>query len=64
MFPACLRVAAVEPILKVDKPETISNFIAISILSVFSKVFERIVHTQIDEHLQKSNFLSPKQHGF
>lgn len=57
VFPDCLEIAMVEPIPN-DKLEKIFDFRPISILSVFSKVFERFVHTQIDENPSKINFSS------
>ena len=48
---------------KGDKNNT-SNYRLISILSSFSKVFEKAMYNQLQEHLNKCNILSEEQFGF
>jgi hypothetical protein len=42
----------------------ISNYRPISILSSFSKVFEKITYNQLHEHLNKYSILAEEQFGF
>lgn len=63
-FPCSLKAAMVIPIYKKNDPEDISNYRPISILSVFSKVTEKIVYNRIYEFLSKFKILSECQHGF
>lgn len=55
-FPVCLRDAIVKPLPKKDVPVEIGAWRPISIMSVFSKVSERIVHGQIMAHLRTYDF--------
>ena len=41
-----------------------TNYRPISVLSSFSKIFERLIYNRLDKHLAKSNLLSVKQLGF
>lgn len=63
-FPTSLKLATVIPILKKNNPEDIANYRPISILSVISKVIEKLVYKRIYEFLSKFNIISDSQHGF
>ena len=41
IFPAELKLAKVVPIYKYGEPDKVSNYRQISVLSVFSKIFEK-----------------------
>ena len=41
-----------------------SNYHPISVLPTLSKVLERVVHTQLYQHLTDSNIITNAQHGF
>ena len=40
------------------------NYRPISITCAFSKIFEKILHAQITEHLDKFQIMTPFQFGF
>lgn len=63
-FPSTLKLASVVPILKKGDPCDIENYRPISLLSVFSKVFERILYNRLVTFLENHNLLSQNQHGF
>ena len=42
----------------------VSNYIPISLIPLFSKIFERLMHKRIMDFLIKQNILSKKQYGF
>ena len=63
-FPDVLKVAKVVPIYKKNKREDMRNYRQISILSIFSKVFEKIVYNKFVDFLNKNNVLTLAQHGF
>ena len=64
IFPTSLKIARVVPIFKNGNASTVSNYRPISILSVFSKVFEKIVHTRLEKYLLENAILHSNQFGF
>jgi hypothetical protein len=64
VFPSMWKVAIIRPVPKVDTPSCPSDFHPISIVSVLSKAFERILHDQVLEHINCRNLLSDFQSGF
>ena len=63
-FPSVEKSARVKPIYKSDKRSMMNNYRPISILPVFSKVIESLVHQQLYEYLEKNRLLSKFQFGF
>lgn len=64
VFPNHFKLAKVFPLHKSDDFCEKSNFRPISLLSVFSKVLERIVKEQLTAYLHNNNILSESQYGF
>lgn len=64
IFPSVLKTSIVIPVLKKNDPSDIANYRPISILSVMSKVIERIVFTRIINFTDKFNIIPDCQHGF
>ena len=64
IFPTNLKIAKIVPIFKTGNASTVSNYRPISILSVFSKVFEKIVHARLEEYLLENAILHNNQFGF
>ena len=53
-FPDCWKVSLVVPVFKnVGERSTAKNYHPVSILSVISKVFEKLVNNRIVDHLEK-----------
>ena len=53
-FPDCWKVSWVVPVFKnVGERSTAKNYHRVSLLSVVSKVFEKIVNNRIVDHLEK-----------
>ena len=53
-FPDCWRVSSVVPVFKnVRERSTAKNYRPVSLLSVVSKVFEKLVNNRIVDHLEK-----------
>ena len=64
-FPDCLKVSSVVPIFKnVRERSTAKNYRPVSLLSVVSKVFEKLVNNRIVDHLEKCGLFSDFQYGF
>ena len=64
VFPTSLKKAEVFPIFKKGNKELASNYRPISILSPFSKLFERHLHNQLTQFLDKNKILYTFQYGF
>jgi fructose-1,6-bisphosphatase/inositol monophosphatase family enzyme len=59
-----MKYAVFIPIFKEGDKTEISNYRPISILSSFSKLLEKVMYNQLQEHFNKYNILSEKQFGF
>ena len=64
VFPKQLKLAKVVPIHKSGKRTDVSNYRPISLLSTFSKIYEKIMHKRVDSFLTKYNILQDNQYGF
>ena len=64
-FPDCCKVSSEVPVFKnVGERSTAKNYHSVSLLSVVSKVFEKLVNSRIADHLVKCGFFSDFQYGF
>lgn len=63
-FPRILKKSIVIPIFKSGNLNEIVNYRPISILSLLSKVFEKIVFSRMMNYLSGFKILNPAQHGF
>ena len=64
-FPDCWKVSSVVPVFKnVGERSTAKNYHPVSLLSVVSKVFEKLVNNRIVDHLEKCGLFSDFQYGF
>ena len=59
-----LKIAKVIPVFKKGDPNCIENYRPISILSCFSKIFEKCVYARTIKFLDKYNILTKSQFGF
>ena len=66
VFPSVYKSALVKPLLKKMSldPDDLKNYRPVSNLSFLSKVLERIVLSQLNEHLNHNNLLSPLQSAY
>ena len=63
-FPSKLRQSIVRPVYKKGPKDDITNYRPVSLLSVFSKIFEKIFLYRLLHFLKSNNILSKFQHGF
>ena len=63
-FPETLKVGRVIPIHKSGSQKDISNFRPITTLSVYSKIFEKLVHTRLSKFISKYNLINDNQFSF
>ena len=61
-FPAAMKLADVIPVFKKNERSIKENYRPVSILPIFSKIFEKILHDQISAYF--ANILSKNQCGF
>jgi fructose-1,6-bisphosphatase/inositol monophosphatase family enzyme len=59
-----LKYAVVKLLFKKGDKSKIFNYRPISILSSFSKVLEKVMYNQLQEHLNKYSILAEEQFGF
>ena len=64
-FPDCWKVSLVVPVFKnVGERSAAKNYCPVSLLSVVSKVFEKLVNNRIVDHLEKCGLFSDFEYGF
>ena len=64
IFPDPLKLAKIIAIFKAGSKLSVTNYRPISLLSVFSKIFEKIVHEQLYTFLIKEAVIYESQFGF
>jgi hypothetical protein len=64
IFPTPLKYSIVKPVFKKGNKENMANYRPISLLTSFSKVFERIIYDRLLQHIEDKNILATEQFGF
>ena len=64
IFPKSMKVAKVTPIFKGGSKIDVSNYRPISLLSSFSKIYEKLMHKRVLDFLDKNESLFEHQYGF
>ena len=64
IFPNALKIAKVIPLYKKDKDYIFDNYRPISLLPSISKVFEKLIHSQIYQYFMENNLFYQSQYGF
>ena len=64
IFPTSLKTAKVVSVYKAGDINEVTNYRPISILSTFSKILEKLVHTRTLSFLKCHSVLIPTQYGF
>ena len=63
-FPTSLKQSVVKPLYKKGDKNKLENYRPITLVPIFSKVFERIMHDRISSFLNKFDIISESQNGF
>ena len=64
-FPDCWKVSSVVPVFtNVGERSTAKNYCPVSLLSVVSNIFEKLVNNRIVDHLEKCGLFFDFQYGF
>ena len=64
VFPSELKTARVVPIFKADDPEKFSNYRPVSVLTLFSKILEKLMYRRLLDFVSTHNILFEYQFGF
>ena len=64
IFPNSLKKARVPPIPKEGDKCNLRNYRPISVLPVFTKVFQKVAYTQLYDYLENNSILHKQQYGF
>ena len=64
IFPEALNTASVTPIFEKEDHQLPSNYRPISVLSVFSKLYEKCIYSRFSGFLTKYKLIFKKQFGF
>ena len=62
--PSEWKIAKINPLFKSGKTSDLNNYRPISILPIFSKIMEKVVHHQLIEYLEHHKLLYNKQFGY
>lgn len=64
VFPNNLKKSLVKPIFKKNDPMDINNYRPITLIPIFSKIFEKAMHFRLVNYLNKFNIIKSNQNGF
>jgi len=64
IFPSKLKVAKVVSLVKKGDPEFASNYRPISLLPIFSKLFEKLMYKRLYSFVTQNHITYPLQFGF
>ena len=63
-YPDALKICKVIPIHKGGATDDLNNYRPISLLSIFDKIMEKLMHKRLYDFLQEHKILFPNQFGF
>jgi hypothetical protein len=63
-YPGCLKISRVHPVYKNGDHSNPQNYRPISVPSIFAKIFEKVVLTQLLEYWDRHSLYSSTQYGF
>ena len=63
-FPDALKIVKVIPIHKGGSTQDVNNYRPISLLSIFDKIIEKLMHKRLYEFFENNNILFKNQFGF
>ena len=64
VFPDIWKLARVTQIFKTGSKKDANNYRSISVISIFSRMLEKVVHDQLIEYLITNKVLTPNQSAF
>ena len=64
IFPQNCKKAKIIPLCKTGKPNNLTNYRPISILTCFSKIIEKLIHKRLSSVFDKHSIFAKTQYGF
>ena len=64
IFPTEMKTACVTPVHKKGNQDDVNNYRPISVLTIFSKIFEKCIYNRLITFLDKHKILINNQFGF
>ena len=64
VFPSLLKIVKVIPIHNGGSTQDMNNYRPISLLSIFDKIIEKLMHKRLYNFMEENNILYHKQFGF
>ena len=64
VYPDSLKIVKIVPILKGGSSQDVNNYRPISLLSIFDKIIEKLIHKKLYDFLEEHNILYHNQFGF
>lgn len=64
LFPSSWKKSIITPLFKSGDPQNASNYRPVSVTNILSRIFEKIINTQLQEHLSRNNLICKEQYGF
>ena len=64
IYPERLKISLIKPIYKRGDKSSPSNYRPISLLPVFSNIFEKVIYKRLFDHLNSNVILNEHQYGF
>ena len=64
VFPDVLKISKVIPVFKEGKVTDIENDRPISLVPIFSKIFEQVMKVQLNSFIDNNHVFTPMQFGF
>jgi hypothetical protein len=63
-YPTCLKLSKIVPVFKKGDIKVPSNYRPGALISIFAKVFERVVYDMVNTYFERNNLFSNTQYGF
>lgn len=63
-FPDALKLCIVKPLFKKGDQVKIENYRPITLISIFSKIYEKVVYKSISNFVNSNGLLKHEQYGF
>ena len=64
IFPEKMKIAKVIPVYKTGSTESVNNYRPISVLPMFSKIYEKCLYNRLLKFLNQCNIITDSQYGF
>lgn len=63
-FPENLKLSIVKPLFKKGSSNQINNYRPVSLLTIFSKIYEKVMYKRLYSFVESYNIISDEQNGF